>query len=61
MISVVELIILGGRTSRAILSMQSPIAMSVVVARMEWVVRAEEYRRRVWPPETRRERKGKAR
>lgn len=47
MISVVELVVLGGRTSRAILSMQSPIAMSVVVARMEWVVMAEEYRRRV--------------
>ena len=49
-----------GRSRRAILSMQSPRAMSVVVARRGWLVRDVECRRRVWPPEIRRVRKGKA-
>ena len=47
-----------GRRWRAILSMQSPRAMSVVVARRGWEVRDLEWRRRVWPPEIRRVRKG---
>ena len=46
----------GGRTERAILSRASPIAMSLVVARMGWVARLVEWTRRVWPPETRSER-----
>ena len=50
---------LDGRSRRAILSMQSPRAMSVVVARRGWLVRDVECRRRVWPPEIRRVRKGK--
>ena len=49
----------GGRSRRAILSMQSPRAMSVVVARRGWLVRDVDCRRRVWPPEIRRVRKGK--
>ena len=39
--------------------MQSPRAMSVVVARRGWEVRDLEWRRRVCPPEIRRVRKGK--
>ena len=39
--------------------MQSPRAMSVVDARRGWEVRDLEWRRRVWPPEIRRVRKGK--
>lgn len=48
----------GGRISRAALSKASPIATSVVVARMEWSVREDEFTSRVCPPDARMERNG---
>lgn len=36
------------------------MAMFWASARMEWLVRERDRTRREWPPETRRERKGKA-
>lgn len=50
----------GGSTNRAILSRQSPMAISVVVARILWSVSSLECTSKVWPPETSRERNGKA-
>jgi len=49
----------GGRMCRAILSRQSPSAMSDVLARVTWVVDEVECRRSVCPPDTRSVRKGK--
>jgi hypothetical protein len=50
----------GGRMTRAVWSRRLPMATSAVVARIWCVVRLEERMSWVWPPETRRERKGKA-
>ena len=48
----------AGRMCRAILSMASPMAMSVVEAQMSCAVSVRLWTRSVCPPETRRERKG---